>query len=435
MFEIESISADKKAILLLCGHFGRTDQAMKPLTLSEYHGLTVRLRQDHLRPGDLLNADINEKVQTIHTKKVTSERLQALLGRGVEMGLALEQWSRQGIWILSRGDAEYPQRLKDWLKEAAPALIFGVGNPEILRSGGLGIVGSRDADSSALRFTNQLAARAAQENMTVVSGGAQGVDREAMQAAIHAGGRVLGILPEGISRPALARANREPLASGQLALIATCHPGARWSRGQAMGRNKYIYSLSDWTVAVSSGLKGGTWSGAVESLNKGWGTVMVRDSPDAPPGNAGLIQRGAIPLSPEDVFKAPALRNHLGDLADRSKVSYTLFEPTLFSSQVSEVREPPAAIYDSNSENSSNGPAESLGADRAPQIGDLFETVWPSLALAFENEVADKELQDLATSFHVQIGQLKAWINQAVSENLLIKRTQPVRYVLSDKDD
>ena len=43
-------------------------------------------------------------------------------------------------------------------------------------------------------------------------------------------------------------------------------------------------------------------------------------------------------------------------------------------------------------------------------------------------------LADVAASFNVQVGQLKAWAKQAVEEGYVEKRTRPVRYVLNTGD-
>ena len=81
----------------------------------------------------------------------------------IEMGFAVEEWTRQGIWVISRADATYPRALKLRLREAAPSLLYGIGNQELLDNGGLGVVGSRDADDEALQFTRAIASRCAQE--------------------------------------------------------------------------------------------------------------------------------------------------------------------------------------------------------------------------------------------------------------------------------
>jgi len=52
------------------------------------------------------------KLQAWQQQKVSLERLQGLLGRGVALGFAVEKWTSQGLWIISRGDGRYPKRLK-----------------------------------------------------------------------------------------------------------------------------------------------------------------------------------------------------------------------------------------------------------------------------------------------------------------------------------
>ncbi|NOZ52308.1 MAG: hypothetical protein GXP08_04050 [Gammaproteobacteria bacterium] len=105
---------------------------------------------------------------------IAKQRLESLLGRGVQLGFAVEEWQRSGIWIISRSDADYPVRYKKYLKDKAPPLLFGVGNRSLLRGGGLGIVGSRNVDQEGETFTCQVAELCAYNQMPVVSGGARG---------------------------------------------------------------------------------------------------------------------------------------------------------------------------------------------------------------------------------------------------------------------
>ncbi len=437
---------DTQAILLLCGYFGgKEERSVKPLSLSEYNRLAVGLRREGLRPSDLIKGTAEGQIEQVSLGKVAPERLRALLNRGVEMSFAVEEWTRQGIWITSRGDASYPRVLKSRLREAAPPLLFGVGNRDLLERGGLGIVGSRDADETALDFTRAVAERCVQEKLTVVSGAAKGVDREAMGAALDAGGSVLGVLPEGIAKVAVSKANRVPIAEGRLTLVSPYHPNARWTSGNAMGRNKHVYALSDWTLVVSSATEGGTWNGAVESLKKGWGRLLVRSSAATPEGNAKLIRLGGVPLEPAAIERTGSLRNLLTCLFRTGRVAGD-GAPTLFSAleanTSAQTEDVPPSIADSKSKTVEEASAfirdagEGWTLDKTkplatePKIGDLFPVVWSFLSLAFAEERADKELADVAASFNVQVGQLKAWVKQAVEEGYVEKRTRPVRYVI-----
>ena len=128
-----------------------------------------------------------------------------------------------------------------------------------------------------------------------------------MRAASDAGGRVVGVLPEGVERRLRDGATRSMVASGQAVLVSPYHPLAGFSAGAAMGRNKIIYALSDVAVVVSTATgSGGTWTGAMEAMKGGWVPVLVRDGPDAPQGNRDLIAKGGVPL-PADAVEVDAV--------------------------------------------------------------------------------------------------------------------------------
>src|SRR5690606_23123712 len=188
-------------------------------------------------------------------KKITTERILQLLARGASMGFALEQWTKQGVWILSRGSANYPASLRKHLGDARPPILFGVGNQSLLNKPGIGFVGSRSIDNSDAEFTQQLARHAVDQGYTVVSGGAKGIDETAVQAAIDHGGMAVAVMADSLLKASTTRAYREAIQNDQLVLISPFYPEAGFSTGNAMGRNKYIYTLSQVVVAVKSDLE------------------------------------------------------------------------------------------------------------------------------------------------------------------------------------
>ncbi|MBA1686904.1 DNA-processing protein DprA, partial [Escherichia coli] len=107
-------------------------------------------------------------------------------------------WQRAGLWILTRGDADYPVRLKNRLRTDAPPVLFGCGNKALLQAEGMAIVGSRDAPTDDLRYTQQLAAKLAQQGICVISGGARGIDECAMASALEVGGTAVGVLADSL---------------------------------------------------------------------------------------------------------------------------------------------------------------------------------------------------------------------------------------------
>jgi DNA processing protein len=197
------------------------------------------------------------------------ERLRVLLGRGFLLSQAVDRWQSRGIWVAGRGDPEYPARLRERLKGAAPPVIYGRGERAILGPLALAVVGSRDPDDGVLEQTSAIGRLTVEAGIVLVSGGARGVDEAGKQGALEAGGMVVCVLSDSLEKRALQRDNRQYLKDGRLLLISPYDPLAGFNVGHAMQRNKAIYALSDAALVMNSDYnRGGTWTGAVEQLEK-----------------------------------------------------------------------------------------------------------------------------------------------------------------------
>src|SRR5581483_367720 len=98
--------------------------------------------------------------------------------------------------VLSRADADYPANLKQ-LPDAPPVLIVrGSTIPEDKFS--IAIVGSRRATSYGLSLARRFARELAERGLTIVSGGARGVDTQAHLGALDAGGRTIAFIGSGV---------------------------------------------------------------------------------------------------------------------------------------------------------------------------------------------------------------------------------------------
>src|SRR5439155_6469324 len=137
----------------------------------------------------------------------------------------------------------------------------------------------------------EIGRKASAARLPVVSGGARGTDRIAMDGGLEAGGNAIGVLADSLIATASKADVRELLLDSNLVLLTPYSPTAGFSVGAAMGRNKVIYGLADFAVVVSSDFQsGGTWAGAVEALKARWCPVFVRDGEDAPKGNRELLK-------------------------------------------------------------------------------------------------------------------------------------------------
>jgi predicted Rossmann fold nucleotide-binding protein DprA/Smf involved in DNA uptake len=295
-------TADTRATLLLCARLPGPDDrprdpGAEPLRPGEYDRLALWLLGRGLRTGSLLDATFQSRLDESDAP-VDSARLLALLARGDRLDRAVEGWALLGIWTLTRGARLYPQRLRG--AGGAPPLLYGVGDPGLLARGGLAIVGSRSPDDEALEYTQRVALACAEQGICVVSGGARGVDRRAGVTALDSGGELVEVLAEGVAGRARDERRCGALESGHLAVVSAYHPGAGFSVGNAMGRNRQIYSLAPYALVVSASRgAGGTWTGACDALRRGVTPVFVRAQRNVPDGNRALLAEGSRPFPPE----------------------------------------------------------------------------------------------------------------------------------------
>lgn len=289
-----SLSSATQAALLLCSPLrAGKNKGVSPLSIGEFNELEKQLQRVGARLEQLLEPDAPSLLKQLGLT-VDPEKIAALLGRGFMLSLALETWQSAGIWVVSRGEENYPARLLR-LKHNAPPVLYGCGDKNLLNVGGLAVVGSRDVDFAGETFTKNVSASAAHEGMQIVSGGARGVDQFAMLFALEAGGTVVGALADSLLKSATSGKAREAIQDGRLTLVSAFDPEAGFNVGNAMQRNKQIYALADFGLVVSSGFdEGGTWSGAIEQLDKlQLVPLFVRDGEDVPKGNRELLRRGA----------------------------------------------------------------------------------------------------------------------------------------------
>ena len=412
------LSPDTQAVLLLCGRFGRSWDGAAPLNDREYNHLAIWLHRQGMRPADLLEEDGRQRLK-IEGSPVPAARLEELLDRGALMALTVENWTNKGLWVLSRSDDRYPTRLRGQRgRQMAPPILYGAGDASLLSGGGLAIVGSREANEEALDFVRRVARTCADHGIKVISGGARGVDNEAMTVALAAGGSAVGVLANDLARVATRGRYRAAIQDGTLALVSPYDPGSGFNVGHAMRRNRYIYGLADYgLVASSSSGSGGTWQGAIEAIKDSHPVFVWDEGHDVPEGNQELMKRGALPF-PDGPWEK------LGEILESAYSSSRANEPI----QGKLIEEDPRAAY--RAEAALTEPV--AGRETHPLPGTAYEAILPVMLRHLREPQSSK---DLAQLLEVGSGQAQTWLTKAVEEKKVEKRTKPVRYVVAGARD
>ena len=428
-----------QAILLLTAHLDKHD-ATKPLSPAEWGRLAAHLHHHQHTPANLLQHALRDLLNGWADKTVSIDRLEKLLQRGSGLAIALEKWQRAGLCILTRADTAYPQRLKKHLGASAPPFFHAIGNLALANPPqALAVVGSRNANPADLKATAELARRAAQAHITINSGGAHGVDEAAMCAALDAGGYSVGILVDSLLRASTSRKWRTALQAGQLLLLTTCHPEAAFNSGNAMARNRYIYTMSDAAAVIHAGQKGGTISGAGENLKHHWVPLWVKPSDDPAAANAALVAQGGHWLPADGNISAllattASSQSSLPIESPPDNAASTAAAETAadaVSTQTELPGTPPAAEKTEKKPRHRNKKAtpELITTFTLP---DLYQTFLA--ALPKDAEFGHTALLAQLKSLGIRRVQLLDWLKRAVADNILERKERPVRYRFTEPD-
>lgn len=181
----------------------------------------------------------------------------------------------------------------------------------------LAVVGSRQMTSYGRRVTEQLVSEIALAGVTIVSGFMYGIDAQAHQAALLAGGKTIAVMPCGIDliHPAYQKSLYEAImAKGGLILseLAGCFPPARWTYPE---RNRIIAGLAQATLVVEAGVKSGSLitAGFARKFGRKLFAVPGTLTSSVSQGCLQLIKEGAqMVTSAEDILAAygSAKRKH-----------------------------------------------------------------------------------------------------------------------------
>ena len=303
------VSEKTKISLLLRFNFTESKNC-KPLSPKEFNNLLSFIEtKDECITSVASNSNFLKAIEK--ENNIREERISLLLGAGYSLSLKLDHWNKHGIWALSQFDKEYPINFKLKFNYENLPILFGVGNIKDLNRSMIGIVGPRQPSDNAKIFARKAAERCVEESLSVVSGGAKGIDLTSQTAALAHGGLVVNIVASDLEKECIKESNRTAVLRERLVLISTELPDSSWSIGRAMGRNKYIHSLADAVIVPEcSKESGGTWAGVQENLSKCYSEIFLRPSSNQEI-NEKLLNNGASEIDKINIEKVKELKRNI----------------------------------------------------------------------------------------------------------------------------
>lgn len=205
--------------------------------------------------------------------------------------------SEAGIRIVTMQDAAYPARLRTL--DDAPVVLFCKGNLQDLNGPSVAVIGTRKASVYGMTQAKRFGHGLAQCGCTVISGGAVGVDTEALYGALMAGGPAIAVLGCGLDVN-YPKANyhlfRQVEQRG--CLISEFPPGTEPYSYHFPRRNRIISGMSLGVLITEAPAKSGALITADLALEQGRDVFVLPANVGVSSfgGNLKLLREGAVPV-------------------------------------------------------------------------------------------------------------------------------------------
>jgi DNA processing protein len=270
-------------------------EAFVALNMIEHVG-PVRVRQLLEHFGDAPQILGASKSQLLRVRGIGEETADSIASweKSVDLAAEMKRITDSGCEIVIQSDAHYPELLREIYDP--PTVLYVKGNLTAKDKNGVAMVGSRMTTHYGIEVARKLAYQLAYVGVTVVSGGARGIDTAAHQGALSGKGRTICVLGTGISivfPPENGELFERIAANGA---VISQFPFNRKADKQSFAiRNRIVAGTTLGTVVVEANLTSGALITANFATEYGRQVFAVPGRIDSPrsKGCHELIKKGA----------------------------------------------------------------------------------------------------------------------------------------------
>ena len=222
---------------------------------------------------DVLKQVINEEFKL---KPETVHRIKKLLDSFGNIEKIVDNYVRiavdNSIGVVSVLDKIYPHNWK--VLSGMPQVFYVKGNYDLIDQmtlkGSVAVVGSRSPSKYSQYATDQICRELGEKGVTIVSGMAYGIDRQAHISSINTKGGTIAVLAGGADNIYPPK-NKDiyDLMSIKGLIISEMPPGQQPLRQYFPSRNRLIAGLTDCTLIMEAGAVSGTLHTASFAANQG----------------------------------------------------------------------------------------------------------------------------------------------------------------------
>lgn len=264
-------------------------------------------------PSDIFDGlkKISKELLQIVTQKQFENLLEMLNEKFVDK--YYESLLKNNVQVITYYSKNYPSQFFNYCNP--PLVLYCKGDLSLLNTTCVGVVGTRRATRYGQKVTEMYCEQLVNNNVTIVSGMAEGVDTIAHKTALKHNGKTIAVLGSGFN-DVYPHSNLE--LSKEIAekglLITEYSPTTKAATYHFPVRNRIIVGLSSAILITEAGLKSGVMYTRDYSLEYGKDIFVVPgniDNPYSEGCNAILkAMQGAITTSPNDILESLNITNN-----------------------------------------------------------------------------------------------------------------------------
>ena len=260
---------------------------------------TFRLIVNYLKKNRILWQDFWVNKAQIWSKIRLSQKVVESIKKFKKEYTIESYWQylqRKDISVVGFMESDFPMLLKQTAD--CPPILFIKGDIKLCSKLPIAIIGTRRMTAYGKLVTNKLAQELTMSGATIVSGFMYGVDVQAQQAALEAGGATVGVLGFGFDHifPSSQRVlMQKMLATKRAVFVSEYPPFVRATKGTFPRRNRIIAGLSLAVIVTEAGPKSGTQITVGYALDYGRDVFAVSGPVTSPyhEGVKAMLNQGA----------------------------------------------------------------------------------------------------------------------------------------------
>lgn len=160
--------------------------------------------------------------------------------------------------IIKITDSKYPKRLLD-IKNP-PKQLYVKGNDELLNNASIAIVGSRKCTSYGIKYAKEFASEISNNNITIISGLALGIDAVAHEFSKDSKGKTIAVVGCGLDKiyPEENKELFKQILENNGCIISEYPPGTEVNTKNFPRRNRIISGISMGVLVIEATCKSGS---------------------------------------------------------------------------------------------------------------------------------------------------------------------------------